>query len=54
MYPMVAEVDLEHSRTDSLRWIPLKELVPQIPNLHCGQAITLLYRAAHMLGMLER
>jgi hypothetical protein len=51
MYPMIAEVDLEHSRTDSLLWIPLRDVVPHISKLHCGQAITLLYRAAHMLGI---
>lgn len=50
IYPMIAEVDLAQSRTDSLTWIPLHELLPHISKLHCGQAITLLYRAAHMFG----
>ena len=50
VYPMIAEVDLAHSRTDSLMWVPLRELLPHVAKLHCGQAITLLYRAAHMLG----
>lgn len=53
IYPMVVEVDLKSSRTDSLLWVPLRDLIPHIPELHCGQAMTLLYRASHMLGMLE-
>jgi hypothetical protein len=50
VYPLIAEVDLAQSRTDSLVWVPLHELLPHISKLHCGQAITLLYRAAHMFG----
>jgi hypothetical protein len=53
VYPTIVEVDLKRSRTDSLLWVPLRDLIPHISELHCGQAITLLYRVAHMLGMLE-
>jgi hypothetical protein len=48
-YPMVVEVDLSRSKTDALRWFPLREIANHIDELRCGQAITLLWRAAHML-----
>jgi hypothetical protein len=48
-YPMVVEVDLSRSKTDTLRWVRLHEIVDHIDELRCGRAITLLWRAAHML-----
>ncbi|RIL12221.1 MAG: hypothetical protein DCC75_00850 [Proteobacteria bacterium] len=47
--PLIAEVNGGSSRFDSLCWIPLEELRPHIHKLHCAQAITSLYRAAHAL-----
>lgn len=54
IYPIIAEVDLSRSRTDSLTWIPLRELLSEIPQLKCGQAVTSLYRASHMFGLLDQ
>jgi hypothetical protein len=54
IYPIIAEVNLSKSRNDSLLWIPLRELVTRIADLRCGQAVTSLYRASHMYGLLNR
>lgn len=54
MYPMIAEVDLETSLTESLVWISCKDVLPQAHELMCGQAITSLYRAAHQLSLSSR
>jgi hypothetical protein len=48
-YPIIVEVDLSRSKTDTLHWVSLREMVDHIDELRCGQAITLLWRAAHML-----
>ena len=53
MYPLIVEVDLSKSRKDSLVWLPLREVIPYIPKLQCAQAVTSLYRAAHLFGELR-
>jgi hypothetical protein len=53
MYPLIVEVDLSKSRKDSLVWLPLRDVIPHIPKLQCAQAVTSLYRAAHLFGELR-
>jgi hypothetical protein len=54
IYPYIVEVDLAKSRHESLQWVSLRELLPHVSKLQCGQIVTSLYRAAHMLEGMAR
>lgn len=55
VYPCVAEVNVEAAvKSTRIRWVKLTDALANVGELYDGNAITLVYRTAHALGLLNK